>query len=191
MSYAVVLPALAGLVALLGAGLALLLTVRRRFVAVEVRGVSMLPTYAPGDRVLVRRVAARGLSRGQVVVFEAAGPEGWPTGPLPPPHAATWSIKRLAALPGDPVPAGVLRAVAAEEGATVPEGSLVVVGDGTDSADSRIWGYLPADRVLGVVVRGLSPSARAASAPDSRPGGLSSGEPGPPASDDRPSPGDR
>jgi signal peptidase I len=169
MSNAVVLAG--GFVALLVVALALLVVVlRRRFVAVEVSGVSMWPTYAPGDRVLVRRVASRELSRGQVVVFESARPGGWPAGPLPAPRGTTWAIKRVAALPGDPVPADVLRAVAADAGATVPEGSLVVLGDGTDSADSRMWGYVPADRILGVVVRGLSSGRSAAASP---------GEPGP------------
>lgn len=151
MWYALILAAV--LVAVLAAAV---VVARRRFVLVQVSGVSMWPTYRPGDRVMVRRVAAREVRRGDVVVFESAGPSGWGTGPLPAPQAAAWAIKRVAALAGDPVPAEVAEAVAAEPGAAVPEGSLVVVGDGTSSADSRMWGYLPADRVLGVVARRLS-----------------------------------
>ncbi|MEV4291397.1 S26 family signal peptidase [Nonomuraea bangladeshensis] len=127
---------------------------RRRFVVVQVTGPSMEPAYRSGDRVLVRRVAGSKLGRGQVVVFEAAAGGRWRTGPLPAPKDAKWLIKRVAALPGDPVPP----AVNAPEGALVPAGRLVVIGDGPLSADSRHWGYLPADRVLGVVVRRLSPA---------------------------------
>ncbi|WP_425569408.1 S26 family signal peptidase [Nonomuraea salmonea] len=60
-------------------------------------------------------------------------------------------------MPGDPVPGDVAAAAEARPGDRVPVGALVVVGDGTSSADSRVYGYLPADRVLGVVVRTLSP----------------------------------
>ncbi|UBU18342.1 S26 family signal peptidase [Nonomuraea gerenzanensis] len=126
---------------------------RRGLVVVQVSGVSMAPAYRPGDRVLVRRTGA--VRRGRVVVFESTRPSGWGTGPPAPP----WAIKRVTALPGDPVPADVVEAVAAGPGARVPEGALVVVGDGTSSADSRVYGYVPADRVLGVVVRKLSSGA--------------------------------
>lgn len=151
MWYALIL--VAALVAVLAAAV---VVARRRFVVVQVSGMSMWPTYRPGDRVLVRRAAAREVGRGEVVVFEPAGRTGWSTGPLPAPQAAAWVIKRVAALAGDPVPAEVAAAARAEPGAAVPEGALVVVGDGTSSADSRMWGYLPADRVLGVAVRRLS-----------------------------------
>ncbi|MGA4991441.1 S26 family signal peptidase [Nonomuraea bangladeshensis] len=133
---------------------------RRRFVVVQVTGPSMEPAYRSGDRVLVRRVAGSKLGRGQVVVFEAAADGRWRTGPLSAPKDAKWLIKRVAALPGDPVPP----AVSAPEGALVPAGRLVVIGDGPLSADSRHWGHLPADRVLGVVVRRLSPSPGPAAA---------------------------
>ncbi|WP_214416177.1 S26 family signal peptidase [Sphaerisporangium fuscum] len=140
---------------------------RRRFVVVQVSGLSMWPTYRPGDRVLVRRTAGSEVRRGHVVVFESAGRSEWSSGPLPPPAAGAWTIKRVAALAGDPVPDDVVRAVAAQPGAIVPEGALVVLGDGAESsADSRMWGYLPADRVLGVAVRRLSPGP---SSPDSEP----------------------
>ncbi|MEW9555139.1 S26 family signal peptidase [Nonomuraea sp. NPDC050783] len=138
-------------VAVLIAVVVLGVVARRGLVVVRVSGVSMSPAYRPGDRVLVRRTGA--VRRGQVVVFESTRPSGWGTGPPAPP----WAIKRVTALPGDPVPTDVAEAVAARPGECVPEGALVVVGDGTSSADSRVYGYLPADRVLGVVVRRLSP----------------------------------
>lgn len=138
------------------AAAACLAAVRRRFLVVRVAGTSMVPAYLPGDRVLVRRTAGTALRRGQVVVFHHG----------PPPRrrlaGGLWQIKRVAAVPGDPVPDQVSPAVGAKPGAVVPDGRLVVLGDGTDSRDSRHWGYLPMDRVLGVVVRELTGAGRAA-----------------------------
>ncbi|MGP3956889.1 S26 family signal peptidase [Nonomuraea sp. 3N208] len=143
-------------IAALAAGL---VVARRRFVIVRISGASMLPTYRTGDRVLVRRTTGAGVRRGQVVVLQTALPGGkWRTGPLPQPGAAMWFIKRAVAVPGDPVPAQVMDRVEASPGDTVPAGRLVVLGDGQVSQDSRAWGYVPFDRVLGVVVRGLAPS---------------------------------
>ncbi|NUR89261.1 MAG: hypothetical protein HOY71_34700 [Nonomuraea sp.] len=143
-------------IAALAAGLAV---ARRRFVIVRIGGASMLPTYRTGDRVLVRRTTGAGVRRGQVVVLQTALPGGkWRTGPLPRPGAAMWFIKRAVAVPGDPVPEQVAGRVGAAPGDAVPAGRLVVLGDGPVSEDSRVWGYVPFDRVLGVVVRSLSPA---------------------------------
>ncbi len=146
----VVLAALAAVVALVA-----LAGVRRRFAVVRVFGPSMIPTYRPGDGVLVRRTGGSALRRGQVVVFQPRR-DGWTTEPLPGLRETRWMLKRIVAVPGDPVPDEVLDQVGASPGATVPPGRLVVRGDGTDSQDSRHWGYLPADRVLGVGVRRIS-----------------------------------
>jgi signal peptidase I len=135
----------------LAGAIAGLVAVRRRFVVVRVAGASMAPTYRTGDRVLVRRVAGRALRRGQVVVFDLDPRRRSPLA------TGLWQIKRVAAVPGDPVPGQVAPAVHAGPGTVVPPGRLVVLGDGSaDSRDSRHWGYLSADRVLGVVVKGLS-----------------------------------
>ncbi|NUR82606.1 MAG: hypothetical protein HOY71_00805 [Nonomuraea sp.] len=116
----------------------------------------MLPTYRSGDRVIVRRTTGAGVGRGQVVVLQTALPGGeWRTEPLPEPGAARWFIKRAVAVPGDAVPEQVRERVGAAEGEVVPAGRLVVLGDGKVSQDSRAWGYVPFDRVLGVVVRGI------------------------------------
>ncbi|MEV4369548.1 S26 family signal peptidase [Nonomuraea sp. NPDC049637] len=146
-------------IAALATGLAAGLAVaRRRLVVVRISGASMLPTYRTGDRVLVRRTTGAGVRRGQVVVLQTLPPGGeWRTGPLPAPGAATWFIKRAVAVPGDPVPPEVAGRVGASPGDTVPAGRLVVLGDGPVSEDSRVWGYVPFDRVLGVVVRAMSP----------------------------------
>ncbi|MBE3011825.1 hypothetical protein IL992_21860 [Microbispora sp. NEAU-D428] len=130
---------------------------RRRFVVVRVAGMSMVPTYQPGDRVLVRRGGRPALRRGQVVVFRRLPPDGVGRSGRPAGLRGTpWLIKRVAAMPGDTVPDQVAPGVRAAPGDVVPAGRLVVLGDGPTSRDSRHWGYLPASEVLGVVIRRLS-----------------------------------
>ena len=140
---ALVLVALA-LVAL--AALAVLVKARRH-VVVTVEGTSMAPTYRPGDRLLVRRCGMAGVGRGQAVVvvrpdlvtgWTVAGRAGGMPGDSP------WFVKRATALPGDPVPDGV-----------VPPDHLYLLGDNPASEDSRRWGFCPGERVVGVVVRAL------------------------------------
>lgn len=131
-------------------------------VAVRVRGMSMAPAYRDGDRVLARR----GLppTAGQVVVVERPAPgAGWSDRPLPAtPRAATaphrrWMIKRVVAVPGDPVPRDRVPALADVPEDLVPPGRLVLLGDNQEASyDSRHLGYFPADRVLGTVVRRLA-----------------------------------
>ncbi|MFE9661960.1 S26 family signal peptidase [Streptomyces sp. NPDC005955] len=121
--------------------------VRTGYVAVTVRGGSMLPTLRDGDRVLIRR-GARGLRRGDIVVVACPDVDtawrGKPpvSGDL---SATEWYIKRAVALAGDPF-----------QERPVPAGELAVVGDSVFSTDSRHFGPCPQDQVLGVVVRTLS-----------------------------------
>jgi signal peptidase I len=154
-----------GRILTIGAVVGLLLAldrVRRRWVVVRVDGVSMLPTLRPGDRVLVRRVSAADLRPGQAVVLQRqAGADRWDTAPLPVHRVGRggWYIKRIVAAQGDPVPPGAVPGVGVPAGTPVPPGKLVVFGDNAAaSADSRQWGFAPADRVLGVVVRRLEPA---------------------------------
>lgn len=142
-------------------GAALVALARRRWLVVTVRGPSMWPAYAPGDRVLVRRADPGGLRQGQVVVFQPPGQDNtWDRTPLPTSGAAGrhWYIKRIVATSADPLPPEAAAAAGAPPGTPVPAGRLVVFGDGGPerSVDSRHWGYLPADRVLGVVIRKLT-----------------------------------
>ncbi|ETA71070.1 signal peptidase I [Actinospica robiniae] len=146
--------------ALVGAGIVVLAlaavaaTVRRRLTVVLVDGESMSPALSSGDQVLVARSSrSTRISVGDVVVFRyASGPE-------------EKLIKRVAAVPGDLVPRNVLGAVDAQPGTRVPQGFLVVIGDGVQSTDSRDFGYLAADQVTGVVLRRLSGSGRRVSIP--------------------------
>lgn len=141
------------------AGPGLLWALHRRYAVVDVQGSSMEPTLRHGDRVLVRRVRASGVRTGDIVVIEPFAPpdgqppHGWRRGR---PAHRVWVVKRATAVAGDPVPGSVARAAGVAPGTAVPAGSLVVLGDNpAHSTDSRVWGYLPTDRLLGVVRRRL------------------------------------
>jgi signal peptidase I len=76
-----------------------------------------------------------------------------------------WMIKRIAAMHGDAVPEVARAAVGGTT--VVPPGMLVVLGDSTNSTDSRTWGFLPAADVLGIAVRRLPVQQRPARRPTS------------------------
>jgi signal peptidase I len=136
---------------------------RRRVALVTVTGGSMLPTFAHGDRLLVRRASVRDLRPGQVVVFQQPGrgadpgdDAAWDQPPAPwAARSGGWMIKRVVAVPGDvrppdcpplPVPLGAL----------VPPDGFVVRGDNVAvSLDSRTLGCIPANRLLGIARRRL------------------------------------
>ncbi|QXE39618.1 S26 family signal peptidase [Streptomyces sp. GMY02] len=148
-----------GLAATLGLTLAVTGKLARTLVVVTVHGNSMEPAYHDGDRVLVRRGAPP--EPGQVVVMErpAAG-IGWTAPPVSTgadPTAVSareWLIKRVAAVPGDPVPYEM--GVADERVPHVPTGRVVLFGDNrAASHDSRQMGYFPVERLLGAVLRPL------------------------------------
>lgn len=117
------------------------LVARRTLVVVTVMGTSMVPTYRPGDRVLVRRTSR--VRRGQVVVAR-------------PPGFLRLVIKRIAAVAGNEVPAAVRPAMTVS---TVPQGTVVLIGDSDGSTDSRVWGPIAVENVLGVVVARLGGTA--------------------------------
>ncbi len=153
MFAALVIATLVTVLAAFAAGVAGL---RRRVVIVTVFGPSMQPALRAGDRVLVRRTRASGLRAGQIVVMErpwidgrwGTVPVGWPT------SNREWLIKRLAAVPGDRCPDGVAQTAA---GLTVPADHFVVLGDNAASSlDSPSFGYIPAERLLGVMLRPLT-----------------------------------
>lgn len=133
---------------------------RRRFVVVQVVGMSMAPALSPGDRVLVRRATGDQVRVGAVVVLSRPEQDCLAVDDLPlawPDLAGThWVIKRVAATQGDAVPESVRDAVRGAD--VVPPGMLVVLGDNARSTDSRTWGFVPAVGVLGNVVRRLPQS---------------------------------
>ncbi|MFF5205872.1 S26 family signal peptidase [Streptosporangium sp. NPDC000396] len=122
--------------------------IRRTFVVITVSGRSMTPTLNPGDRVLIRR-GTRTLRRGSIVVVtRPARAAGWRDSPpaARAPKGTRWYIKRAVALAGDPYPPGAGRT------GVVPDGHILVIGDGPLSTDSKQHGPCPRDQVLGVVV---------------------------------------
>jgi signal peptidase I len=134
---------------------------RRGLVVVDVHGSSMEPTLQNGDRVLVSRRTTVGVRTGDIVVIERAA-AACGNGPARPAARRgrlaqrDWAVKRAVAVAGDPVPASVAGAAGVAPGTAVPAGFLVVLGDNPErSADSRVWGYLPTERLLGVVRRRL------------------------------------
>ncbi|MEU4834746.1 S26 family signal peptidase [Streptosporangium sp. NPDC023615] len=144
-------------IAVVAAGTALV-AVRRRYLVVTVSGASMEPALFDGDRVLVRAGAARTPRRGDVVVLWTpsfqAGRDAPPPGAAPARDGR--SIKRVVAVPGDPLPPAAAEACGRPAGTPVPAGRLVVLGDARHSYDSRSWGFLPVERLVGVVVRRLA-----------------------------------
>jgi len=137
---------------------AVVLVRRRRLVLITVRGASMLPTLRDGDCVLVRRTSGAWVRPGQIVILEhpdrddggyrAAAGAGVR-------DRRTWMIKRCTAVAGDPVPPNLPERCHTPNG-RVPRGALTVLSDNpTHPNDSRRFGFLPQERVLGVAVGGL------------------------------------
>ncbi len=138
--------ALATVALLLVAGLLL----QRRWLIVTVRGNSMAPTLADGERLLARRVrpGARSPRRGELVVFRPASAQD---------EEVPLRIKRVAAVEGEPLPAWFAATAWANGHTHVPRGLLVISGDNPVSQDSRQLGFVDARSVL-AVARGRAPA---------------------------------
>ena len=68
-------------------------------------------------------------------------------------HHRMWMVKRVAAVSGDPAPP-FLPAWTRSPTGLVPDGHVVLLGDNAElSRDSRLFGAVRTDRVVGVVVR--------------------------------------
>ena len=124
---------------------------------IRVESISMQPTLFPGDYVIVNKLAYRFNSspeRGDVIVFR-----------YPPDPDTTPYIKRIIGLPGDQVHIadgnvyvnGQLLIEAYLKVNTniggdwnVPSGQLFVMGDNrNNSSDSRKWGFVPLENIIG------------------------------------------
>ncbi|WP_328329873.1 S26 family signal peptidase [Kribbella sp. NBC_00382] len=129
----------------LAATTAVVLVLRHRYLSVQVVGTSMTPTLRPGERIIVRRTTVANLRHGQIVVLANSSPA---------PDDPPWLVKRLTALPGDPIPRDTVPALRDVPEQVVPPNRLVILGD-NDSAshDSRTVGYYDATTLLGVAVR--------------------------------------
>ncbi len=112
---------------LVAAGVIVLLVValRRWLCVVTVSGESMAPAYRDGDRLLVVR-SRRRARIGSVIVF--VPPAGYTDVP--------WLLKRVVGPSDSPRP-----------------GRFIVRGDAAVSLDSRQFGPVSQDAVIGVVVR--------------------------------------
>lgn len=118
---------------------------RSRFLIIQVAGPSMEPTLRDGDRLVLYR-GRRRLARGGIVALRTSGlagdlPVGYPD----------LMVKRISAAAGDPVPS---------QGTVVPAGHVFVVGDNPKSLDSRAFGAVPIELVVGRVVGKLASRAR-------------------------------
>lgn len=133
----------------------------------QVSGLSMAPHIASGEFVLINTMAYRfgKPAHGDIIAFhhDAPTPEIF--------------IKRVVGLPGDRVE--IRRGRVSIDGAllqepyvrypdqrsfaavTVPPGALYVLGDNrADSDDSRFWGFVQRDQVLGKALAGIWPVAQ-------------------------------
>jgi len=142
----------------------------------EIPSGSMTPTLQPGDRVLVNRLSydAHELRRGDVVVF--GRPKNAPQGDADAPKDL---IKRVIALEGEtvetrgddlyvdgrrlvePYLTDGTPTQGIEEPVLIPAGHIWVMGDNrTNSADSRVFGPLDEDLVLGRAFSRVWPPSR-------------------------------
>ncbi|WNG35526.1 S26 family signal peptidase [Archangium minus] len=134
------------------AGAALVRWARSRWIVVTVQGYSMEPTLRDGQRLIARRLSgsgagAPGYVRSDIVVFllPRSQIEAMDSAELP------YRIKRVAAVPGDPVPDWALEALSADAQSRVPPGKVVVSGDNPRSQDSRQLGYIDSQALIAVV----------------------------------------
>jgi signal peptidase I len=142
------------------------LAARRLLIVITVDGPSMEPTLRSGEQVLIRRTHR--LRRGQVVIMRLPAKSGRPPDPQ-------LLLKRVVAVSGDHLPDGWaspdLHGIG---GSRVPPGCYVVLGDNQPvSTDSRYFGLVPRDLVVGVMLRRMIGTGGLSPAPPASSGGLS------------------
>lgn len=139
----------------IGIAIALAVVVRAAVHIYSIPSASMSPTLEVGDRIVVTRYFGGDPERGHVIVFQSPRDEG------------ELLVKRVIGVPGDLVDARLGRVRIGEH--TVPEPYVLhqaasgaiepqviaancyyVLGDNRDeSLDSRSWGVVPRDRIIG------------------------------------------
>ena len=103
---------------------------RAALVVINVDGDSMAPAYRSGDSVLIAR--------------------RWIAGPIRPGHVVVCRLPPEVAGPKGYIVKRVI---------SVTDGQVYIQGDGANSYDSRAFGTISLDYVLGRVIARLSPSA--------------------------------
>lgn len=150
--------------------LVIVMLMRYILLVVIVENRSMAPTLEAGDRVLViRRWPTRWLRKGQIVLIES----GRGVAAEPALFAVTPYIKRIVALGGETLVishsdiAGrnysfnhKVNYEQSQQVWHIPVGYLFVQGDSSQSVDSRSWGPLPLQSVLGVMMMKLPRKVR-------------------------------
>jgi signal peptidase I len=139
----------------LAIALALAAIVRAAVHIYSIPSASMVPTLEVGDRIVVTRYVGSDPERGHVIVFQSPGDD------------RELLVKRVVGVPGDLIDArlGRLRigehtfpepyvlrqaATGAIESQIIPSNCYYVLGDNRDeSLDSRSWGVVPRDRIVG------------------------------------------
>jgi signal peptidase I len=143
--------------------------------AFQIPSASMHPTLLEGDRVLVNKLSydLHDVNRGDVVVF--ARPKGMNAGPNDPDDL----IKRVIGLPGDsvqtkdgkvyvdgreldePYLADGTVTDGIDDPITIPDGHVWVMGDNRgDSQDSRVFGPIDTDTIVGRAFMVMWPPSR-------------------------------
>ncbi|UDY36385.1 signal peptidase I [Dermatobacter hominis] len=143
--------------------------------AFQIPSASMHPTLLEGDRVLVNKLSydLHDVNRGDVIVF--ARPKGMNAGPNDPDDL----IKRVIGLPGDtvqtkdgdvyvngrqleePYLADGTVSDGLDDPVTIPDGHVWVMGDNRgDSQDSRVFGPIAEDTIVGRAFMVMWPPSR-------------------------------
>lgn len=110
---------------------------RAALMVVNVDGDSMAPAYRSGDAVLIAR--------------------RWVAGPIRPGHVVVCRLPPEVAGPRGYIVKRVI---------SLTDGQVYIRGDGAHSYDSRAFGTISLDYVLGRVIARLSPASRAGSSPE-------------------------
>ena len=139
----------------IGIAIALAAVVRGAVHIYSIPSASMSPTLEPGDQIVVTRYFASEPTRGEVIVFRS---------PL---NDEELMVKRVVAVPGDLIDARLGRVrigthtipepyvlrpatTGAIDQQLIPAECYSVLGDNREeSLDSRSWGVVPRDRIVG------------------------------------------